>query len=1241
MRRTDWSRTPLGPVERWPQALKTAVRIMLTSRQPMFVWWGDELINLYNDAYKPIVGGKHPQALGQPASVVWREIWDQVGPRAKTAMFENEGTYDEALLLIMERHGYPEETYYTFSYSPVPNDEGGTGGILCANTDDTQRIIGERQLALLRELAARTADARTIEDACARSARSLETNQRDLPFALIYLLDADHRRMILAGAAGIENGHRAAPNTVALDVDSIWPFTGVVQNNAPRVVTDLTSAGTLPSGSWQRSPAVAVALPIAASGQTGRSGVLVAGLNPYRLYNDSYQGFLKLVSGQIAAAIANSHAYQEERKRAESLAELDRAKTAFFSNVSHEFRTPLTLMLGPLEEILAQPADTGYDNNHHLVAVAHRNGLRLLKLVNSLLDFSRIEAGRVQASYQPTDLCAFTADLASNFRDIIERAGLQFRVECPPLPHPVYVDRDMWEKIVLNLLSNAFKYTFEGEIAVEIRPSDDGAAAMLLVRDTGTGIAVEELPRLFERFHRVESARGRTHEGTGIGLALVQELVKLHGGSVTVDSEPGKGSTFTIRVPFGTAHLPHERIGAESTLVSTATRADSYVEEAARWMPLASTPPDTGHSSAPAVRYRILLADDNADMREYLCRLLAARYEVTPVANGQDALTVALDKPVDLILSDVMMPAVDGFGLVGALRAHPVTRTLPIILLSARAGEEARIEGLQSGADDYLVKPFTARELLARVDTHLRMSHLRQDAARAIRAAEERLRLAIESADLGTWDHDLITGELTCSERFNLMCGLPPNASVTVPVVNALAHPDDRERTKKEYEEALASPVERPFQSEFRLVWPDGTVRWVLSKGKPLFEQTSQGRRPIRVVGTLMDVTDRKRSEESLREMQKLESLGLLAGGIAHDFNNLLTGIIGNASILETEFSPSSCQGEAARCLIEAADRMARLTGQLLAYSGRGRFVVESIDLSRHVIQIISLIQASVPKTVELRLALDNNLPTIDADASQLQQVIMNLVINAAEAINTSQGVVEVRTSVHEVGDEELRANVSRQTPSPGKYVVLTVQDNGHGMDQATQARIFDPFYTTKFTGRGLGLAAVLGIVRGHRGLLTVDSHPHAGTTFRVFFPVTQGHRPAPSPPKEAVEHGSGTVLIVDDEDLVRTTARIALANSGYRVFTARDGQDAVRVFALQPREIDLVLLDMTMPVMGGEEALERLKELREDVLVLASSGYDEREAQQRFGGRIAGFLQKPYTAAQLTGKVGTLLRRE
>ena len=281
----------------------------------------------------------------------------------------------------------------------------------------------------------------------------------------------------------------------------------------------------------------------------------------------------------MATAVSNARAYEEERKRAEALAEINRAKTQFFSNVSHEFRTPLTLMLGPLEEVLAKPEANPLSDDRSLVRLAHRNGVRLLKLVNTLLDFSRIEAGRVQASFHPIDLAVFTAELASNFRSAIERAGLHLVIDCPSLPHQVYVDADMWEKVVLNLISNAFKFTFEGEIGIAAKPSSDGRYAEVTVRDTGTGIPPEELSHLFERFHRVEGARGRSIEGSGIGLALVQELIKLHGGTIRVTSEVGQGSTFTVAIPFGLGHLPADRIRRGQAMATANVRPQAYVEE--------------------------------------------------------------------------------------------------------------------------------------------------------------------------------------------------------------------------------------------------------------------------------------------------------------------------------------------------------------------------------------------------------------------------------------------------------------------------------------------------------------------------------------------------------------------------------------------------------------------------------------------------------------------------------------
>ncbi|MBV8674695.1 MAG: PAS domain-containing protein, partial [Acidobacteriaceae bacterium] len=292
MRQFDWAKTPLGPVDQWPQSLRTCVRIILTSRQPMFVWWGDELINLYNDAYKSIVGGKHPRALGQPASAVWYEIWDQIAPRAESAMRANEGTYDESLLLIMERYGYREETYYTFSYSPVPNDQGGTGGIICANVDNTERIIGERQVALLRELASRTADARTWRDACRLSAQSMLENPRDICFALIYVGEDSQRIMELAGAVRLEGDHPAAPLTVERNQQQLWPIDVAIRSHEIQFVPDLRAAfPSLPGGAWDESPQTAAVVPLSLSGSMGRAGAVVVGLNPFRLPDDNYSGF--------------------------------------------------------------------------------------------------------------------------------------------------------------------------------------------------------------------------------------------------------------------------------------------------------------------------------------------------------------------------------------------------------------------------------------------------------------------------------------------------------------------------------------------------------------------------------------------------------------------------------------------------------------------------------------------------------------------------------------------------------------------------------------------------------------------------------------------------------------------------------------------------------------------------------------------------------------------------------------
>ncbi|MBY0527307.1 MAG: response regulator [Gemmataceae bacterium] len=879
MRSLDWSKTAIGPVESWSPALQMMVRMLLANRFPMLLWWGPRYVQLYNDAYRPIPGAKHPRSMGQPAGECWPEIWHIIGPLIDTPFQGGPATWMEDIFLEINRHGFVEETHFTIAYSPVPDDTapGGIGGVLGTVHEITGKVIGERRMVALRDLGTRPAEAKKAEEACAVAAEALALHDKDIPFALLYLTDAHGKHARLAGVAGVPSGEAISPPLVELEGadGSGWPLAKAKREEALQFVADLGDRfAVVPPGPWSDPPNTAVVLPIRSNKAHELAGFFIAGVSARLRLDDAYRGFLELAASQVASAVANARAYEEEKKRAEALAELDRAKTTFFSNVSHEFRTPLTLMLGPVEDLLARghtdlsPADKGQ------LEVVNRNGLRLLRLVNTLLDFSRIEAGRVRAVYQPTDLAAFTAELASVFRAAVERAGLRLVVDCPPLREPVYVDRNMWEKVVLNLLSNAFKFTFEGEIVVSLRHA--GKHVELWVQDTGTGIPAEEMPRLFDRFHRIENARGRTHEGSGIGLALVQELVKLHGGSVSAQSALEKGTTFTVTVPLGSAHLPADRIGEDRSLASTLTGASPYVEEALRWLPDesdASIGDGRGlpsHYDGLPVSYleaareegddrpRILVADDNADMRQYIARLLAERYHVEAVPDGEAALTVARERPPDLVLTDVMMPRLDGFNLLKELRAVPVTSGLPIILLSARAGEESRVEGMEAGADDYLVKPFSARELLARVGAHLEIARLRRESAGALRASEERLRMALTAARMVAWHWHPAEDRVVVSDSAADVFGLLPGSTIQSSVQGfGLLHPDDVEPHRAKVTRAVEACAS--YLSQYRMVRQDnGAVIWLEERGQAVGDE--QGK-TTRLSGVVMDITDRQQAE--------------------------------------------------------------------------------------------------------------------------------------------------------------------------------------------------------------------------------------------------------------------------------------------------------------------------------------------------------------------------------------------
>jgi PAS domain S-box-containing protein len=886
IRSFDWTGTVLGPIHQWPQSLTTAIQIMLGSRYPMFIWWGSGFLNFYNDAYIPVLGKRHPWALGRSAQDVWHEIWHNIGPQAQFVLDNGQATWNDQVLLVMERNGYTEETYFTFSYSPVPGEGGGIGAVFCACTEDTERVLSVRRLNTLRHLSTRSTVAHLPEDACTMAAEVLAENTYDVPFSLVYLLDNGAAHARLVAASGIEPESVDAPPLVDISPASQserWPLAQALQGQT--ITVRGLQPRLLPGGPWPEPTHTAVVLPLIQGGHTEPLGFVVLGVSPRLKLDDGYLSFIELVAGSINSAVAKASSYDEERRRADALAELDRAKTQFFSNVSHEFRTPLTLLLGPLEDTLATRSQLP-PPAQQAVAVAHRNALRLLRLVNSLLDFTRIEEGRTKAVYEPLDLSKLTLDLASCFRSATERAGLFLETDLPALAEPVWVDREMWEKIVLNLLSNAFKFTFQGGITVRLVAQN--GYAELSVSDTGTGIPGTEIPHLFQRFHRVEGAQGRSFEGSGIGLALIQELVILHGGSIGVESMVDRGSTFKVLIPFGNAHLPETQRGISDPASCASSRADAFVQEALRWLPdtiqapgaiinpSQAMPGDSALSGTKAGR--ILVADDNSDMLNYVRRLLESNYEILVAGDGQSALNIAIAERPDLILSDIMMPGLDGFGLLRAIRENPALRTTPVILLSARAGEEARSDGIDLGADDYLVKPFSARELVARVGTNLKLARLRRETDAALEDERRLLKEIVDHLPVGVMVTDS-SGSATMLNNALADIWRGSRPLETVDQYKEYAAWDiDTGRMIEPHDwpvsRALATGVAQG-PSEYAIRRFDGTEGRLLTTAVPIIDASGK---TIAGVAVAQDMTERAKTEQALRESEARQKFLLSLG---------------------------------------------------------------------------------------------------------------------------------------------------------------------------------------------------------------------------------------------------------------------------------------------------------------------------------------------------------------------------
>jgi PAS domain S-box-containing protein len=1212
MRSHDWSQTPLGAVETWTQSLRSALSICLNSRFPIAIYWGKDFTLLYNDAWRPIVGDKHPWALGRPAREVWSEIWDTIGSELAGVLETGNGIFRNDDLLCMYRYGYTEECFFDYTFNPVQGESGAVDGILNIVSETTYRVLNDRRALLLREVAAKTGVVKRLGEACGLLLEAIKSDPLDIPFSLLYLVDSDGKCARLCHGNEFDVDHSIIPAAIDLtQEDDGWSVAAAVRTAQPQVIKNLVSRfGIILGSPWSEPLQEAMVLPIAPPGQGKVSGVLVLVASPRRKLDENYRDFFTQVAVFVAMAIANAQAYEEERKRAEALAEIDQAKTVFFNNVSHEFRTPLTLMLAPTDEALSDLEEPLSATQRTRIEMVQRNGMRLLKLVNTLLDFSRIEAGRVQVSYEPTDLATLTAELVSLFRSAIERVGMQLIVNCSPLPEPIYVDREMWEKIIFNLLSNAFKFTFEGEILVDLRWMNDHVE--LTVQDTGIGIPADELPHLFERFHRVKGAQGRSVEGSGIGLSLVQELVKLHQGTINVTSAERFGTRFTLSIPTGSEHLPADRICISRPSTVTPSNADAYLEEALRWVTQAGfealdlqsevlgSELTAATIQTPLLNTqttRILLVDDNADMRDYVGRLLSQQYQVEAVSDGLAALAAIRQQQPDLVLTDVMMPNLDGFGLLQALRSDSQTREVPIILLSARAGEEARIEGLTAGADDYLVKPFSARELLARVEATLKLSRLRRETAQQEQAlrleaetAQRQVETILSSIGDGFYVLDREWNFTFVNERYCEMVGMPPTEILGRNIWELFP---DAVATEAEEKFRQAMIEQKSHQFEYLYApwncWHDHRI-YPSPQGLTVF---------------IADITDRKQADLELERLLESEQQARSAAELSreeaqsanrikdeflavlsHELRSPLNPILGWSKLLKS----GSLSTEKATQAITTIERNARLQSELIEdlldvsriLQGKLRLNVTPVNLTSTIQAAIETVRLSAEtKSILIETNLDPDTPWVSGDATRLQQVIWNLMSNAVKF--TPAG-----------------GQVSVQLEKRQDYAQVSICDSGKGIKPEFLPYMFDYFRqedgatTRKFGGLGLGLAIVRHLIELHGGTVEARSEGEGkGATFIIRLPlmvIQPADSPSPEPAEPSIDLTGLRVLVVDDERDSRDFITFVLEQAGARVKTAASAGEAYAV--LTQSKLDVMLSDIGMPDMDGYMLIQQIRAL-------------------------------------------------
>jgi len=862
--RTDWSATPLGPVELWPANLRSIVDICLSSGFPMLVCWGPQLAMVYNDGYRTLLGqSKHPGAWGQPVAAAWPEVWDVIGPMFEGVVAGGPATWVEDELLVVDRHGFLEEAYFTWSYGAIHDADGKVAGILNVATETTAKVLAVRRAQVAAEL---------YEALAGGGVAATPEQVRSRALEVLRAHPSDH---------------------VTVDLD--WRSGG--------------SLGLTPDGENDVH-----VLPVLEPGLPGPTAYLRLGANPRRPWDAGLQVYAELCASHVAVALSGVRRLRDERHRAEVSADLDVAKSDFFANVSHELRTPLTLIAGPVHDALSSDAlDAEQRQRFELIA---RNTDRLTGLVDRILDLTRVEAGAVEPHWVRADLVELTSGIAANFRPAIERLGLEFDVQCDELGHEAYVDVDMFERIVLNLLSNALKFTPYGRISLHLAKDGDGFAVS--VTDTGIGIAEADLERVFDRFRQLDRRdERRSREGAGIGLSFVKHLVEIQGGSVSVTSAEGEGSTFEVRLPWGS---PSDRLALRPSI--TPRSVESFVSEMSTWVV-----PDVVSAPAPGTpaglppdtpRPTLLVVEDNQDMRDYIARHVAVDYDVTAVRDGVEALAWMRVHPPSIVLADVMMPRMDGLTLVREIRSDAQLRDVPVVLLSARAGVEASTIGLTEGADDYVVKPFEPAELRARLAANLERARARSRDAAWLRAILGAIREPLVVADSqGT--------VVEMNDAFTTAFGWAPSDGPLSPPypwwVPTEEDPEEHEAHARRLQQLQAG---QPVEERYRIRRRGGGEAWVHVRAASVPETPEHAGF---VLGVARDET-REREAQMRRELAGRVALELAA---AEDLDQALaTAVTGFTVLFDGEVTLRVAAGK----------------GDVVVLSPRGRVRPSDLDVT-------------------------------------------------------------------------------------------------------------------------------------------------------------------------------------------------------------------------------------------------------------------------------------------------------